>query len=348
MATQSSFRYRLDGTVALTFILVGALSFFIFAFRFKASKACYPISFRKDSVFFQDDPISLEVFTKDAQSFAWDFGDGTPAESSTSPTNIHMYRQTGRYTVKITVNGKCEEWKEVRIVARPIEMNRRPVVMQGPDTAVVNVPVTFTDNTSGATAWEWRFGETDEIDNTNRVATYIFREAGPKEIYLKVNGRNDMTTSRMIYVKDDPRLKEKKDNVKPVNKNKPTVRPPFNLKDSPTIKRNDPVEVKKEEVPSISNDDLEEQLKQVASGRKTAGDFSRYLCDLNMEVFYNKKKMTFAGMCEEIRKKVEDKNYVKSIHVIQTKIDHGCITFLNVTLDKYGLLKRTFIKKSKD
>lgn len=39
----------------------------------------------------------------DLREYIWDFGDGTPAETTTTPTNGHIYAETSKYEARLTV-----------------------------------------------------------------------------------------------------------------------------------------------------------------------------------------------------------------------------------------------------
>ena len=349
MATQNSYRFRFDGSVTLTLILAGAISLFILAFRVKNSKPYSAITIHtRDSIYYQDAAVSLSASSNDVQRFEWDFGDST-TEVSNVPNVIHRYKEPGTYTVTLTAPDKDPFWKRLRIMPSPkITDTHLQPTFTVPDVVMVGKQATFTDNTSGATSWEWSFGESDDVDNTNRVASYIYKSPGSKKVYLKINGQYDRATEKLILVKADPRMEEKESKPRveaKVNHNQPKPQ----MKDTPTTKSNKPEEVKKEEWPSISNSDFREQLKLVASGIRTSTDFSKYLCDPNIEANYNGETMNFSEMCKKIKDEMEDANYVKSVSVIQKKFDNnsGCVTGVIVKMEKYGWGKRVWIKKYK-
>lgn len=341
MSQRTPNRFRLDDRVFLTMLAVSVLALCVLAFRYKSYEPCRPVSLiARDSVYFTDVPIQFRAESKGAETFEWNFGDGTPHVRSTSATVFHTFRGMGSYQVTVTVNGKCTQWKKI-VVKKAQEVYDAPAAPEfsGPDSAYVNTFVTFTDRTLDATSWEWKFEESDNTGNSDRTASYRYTTPGPKTVFLRINGRSDRASTRMIYVKEqrqqssgekeDKTVKKKQDNGRnwrdiEINKEPDTPPPP------------PPPEQKK--APEISTGDLAAMLKQVASGKKTAADFSEYLCgNTNIEVYYNDRKMSFTEMCETIRKVKREKK-IKSLEVQKLyKSPLNCILSLSVDLDKKGL-----------
>jgi len=49
---------------------------------------------------------SKDMYGKPCASFVWDFGDGTPQQTTQQPTTKHAYKQIGHYPVTVTVKDK--------------------------------------------------------------------------------------------------------------------------------------------------------------------------------------------------------------------------------------------------
>ncbi|HSC37871.1 MAG TPA: PKD domain-containing protein, partial [Chitinophagaceae bacterium] len=102
------------------------------------------------------------------QSLVWDFGDGTQA---TDPHPIHAYNALGTYTIKMTANlGHCQDTKTktIQIIPRPVADFSAPVQVscKAPFTA------NFTGIATGATAWEWDFGDGTTASTQSPSHTY--------------------------------------------------------------------------------------------------------------------------------------------------------------------------------
>ncbi len=66
--------------------------------------------------------VAFQALATNAESFAWDFGDG---ETSTEQNPVHKYAQSGKYDVKVTATGKggtAEATTTVEIAASKYEM----------------------------------------------------------------------------------------------------------------------------------------------------------------------------------------------------------------------------------
>ena len=88
--------------------------------------------------------------------------------------------------------------------------------------------------------------------------------------------------------------------------------------------------------PSIKSAELEQMLFDFSQGKGSEADFSGYLCNqLQTQVRFDKKQMTFSQMCAAI-KEVKAKK-IKKIAVLSLSYDNSCISGLEVSLKKKGL-----------
>lgn len=123
--------------------------------------------------------------------YTWDFGDGTPVETSTVPDGMiqHQYADTGTYRVKLKValEDKCisETFTNAHVY---------PGFYPGFsfDGACIFTPFEFRDTTKsryGAAAfWRWNFGdETTEADTSRqRAPSWLYHSLGNKTVELVV------------------------------------------------------------------------------------------------------------------------------------------------------------------
>jgi hypothetical protein len=192
MTTRIS-NYKIDGKVIETMLITSALFLLLMAFKYKNTEPCRKVdfSFRTASRFdvaYEKERVYFSSELKyDANSWQWDFGDKTPADATSGPYTTHEYKQPGQYTVRLIINGKCTEAKNISIVSRAQSSNRlylRPV--WPPESLVAGKDYYFGDSTAGATAWSWYFGK-DETRRTKQNMRYQFVEPGEYTVILVVN-----------------------------------------------------------------------------------------------------------------------------------------------------------------
>lgn len=109
-------------------------------------------------------------------SIAWSFGDGGV---STSNDPCHSYTASGTYEVEMIACGTagCDtvnQTIDVTIVNAAIAYN--PVIVYE------NEIVSFTSNSSGATSWDWNFG--DGGTSTQENPTHLYTDAGTYNVIL--------------------------------------------------------------------------------------------------------------------------------------------------------------------
>ncbi|MEP7277792.1 MAG: PKD domain-containing protein [Bacteroidota bacterium] len=345
MSKKSSSFFHVDEQVFFTMGALCVLSLVIMAFRFAAHTPCSPVKIAvNSSALIAGNVIRFNAATQQGKSFSWNFGDGTSKDEEISITN-HEFKNAGRYTVTVLVNGQCSDMQDVVISDAPVIVNTslQPLIAANPsDTAYINEPVSFSDISTASTKWEWRFGQTNSIDATDRNPTYTFTVPGRKTVKLKVNDRSDMIVSYSIMVIDRPLEKTLLPRARPE-----LPRPQAPIVILPSQPHSEPLkpvlpDVKKDDVkekvkaPALTNEQLKAMLRQVAEGQKRAEDFSEYLGgQLGISVTLNNNVMTFTKMCEELRgmKKIKE---IKVIPVTDRETNH--ILSMNVVVEKKKLL----------
>lgn len=145
--------------------------------------------------------------------YIWDFGDGTPADTSLIPdgTLQHQYADTGSYRVhlKVTLKGQCID--EAFAVAHVYPGFFPGFTVNG---ACLYTPFEFKDTTKSRygkpAAWRWIFGdETTEADSSHSAAPqWLYHSLGQKTVMLDVasnKGCRD-TVSVVVDVTEKPDL----------------------------------------------------------------------------------------------------------------------------------------------
>jgi len=118
----------------------------------------------------------------DALSYLWDFGNG---QTSTSASFTPTYNTTGQYTVslKVTMAGGCSFTKTE---TNFIKVASKPVALFSLSNTVGCAPLSpgITNQSSGATAYFWTFGDNTHSTEANPVKTYT--QSGQYSIKLIV------------------------------------------------------------------------------------------------------------------------------------------------------------------
>jgi hypothetical protein len=335
----------LDEKVILTMIIVALLGLLITGFKYKNYEHCFDFHIKAKASFYRtDEPIHFETDALYAKEFLWDFGDNENSETNISSV-VHAYNLPGEYTVALTINGTCTEYKTIYITRAPKLEN--PLLQPRficPQQAEVGKAVTFQDTTSGAHSWEWRFGETAVIDATASTASYVYKTPGLKTISLVLNNDPKQLGVCKVYVNDKT--------VAPSRSNARTPRssgPSFVIvparPQTPTLEeQNHPqpavTEPPKPQGVSISKQELESKLRGVVNNYLTPENFSQYFCNnLNVPVSLNGTEITFTQFCTKLSSIKNDKK-IKQLNVQQIKSSEtNCLIGLNVSLKmKQGFL----------
>lgn len=147
-----------------------------------------PISF-KDSVFA---PLY-------GNNFRWDFGDGSGiVNCATCSTQTHSYSSNGTYIVKAvaTTSTGCTDTATITI-----NVYSKPTAnFSGtPTTVCPDLPVSFTNSSTGATSYLWNLGNSLTSDSTNKVTKYFSPGTYTVTLIASNNGCKD-TLTRSNYI----------------------------------------------------------------------------------------------------------------------------------------------------
>jgi gliding motility-associated-like protein len=137
------------------------------AFKAAVNKACV-----NEGIVFTSESIG-------ALSWKWDFGDG---QTSTAKLPTHLYLAPGTYTIKLVVTGGfgCTD-----SVTHDVIVNPNPISSFTATTNCHLFPTQFTDQSTGATKWEWNFGDATPINNTTSPI-HVFPKSGTFDVVLTV------------------------------------------------------------------------------------------------------------------------------------------------------------------
>lgn len=337
------FDVKFDLKIVLFFVLFLLVSIIYFLVQFFNKVDCDTARFYVLSEHFQSNE-SVEFYdkTENANNWLWDFGDGTDSDSR--PHTFHIYKQPGKYTVSLTINGVCIHTKEV-IINDNQSMNRSemPIIMAS-KIITVGQPTYFRGIKDDGRTWEWSFGENNGVDDTAQNPVYTFAKAGEKIITLVTNGNFNSVARIAVYV--HPRTIKQINPLDVASYEYEKEPEKFSLPKGKVQK--DPLEDMLQYIPvasrteakkdtlkietkasKISEDQFEILLLKVAEGNKVKDDFEDFLCgNYEMPVVKNGEDLlTFDQFCENIKGK---KIRIDAIRLNKDK-NTNCIKGLNIS-----------------
>ncbi len=134
----------------------------------------FSADFTYDSVVCNGEPVNFnEQSTGTELSFAWDFGDGSPVDSSPNPTHVYPWvdsTQTWTVTFTATDSANCDT-----TITKDVTVSK-PVTDFSADTTFAACPpldVQFTDATAGnINDWQWDLGDSSTASSKNPIHSY--------------------------------------------------------------------------------------------------------------------------------------------------------------------------------
>ncbi len=132
-----------------------------------------------------------------ATSYLWNFGD---TQTSTAVNPAHTYTQAGTYTVTLTATNACGSDDEVKTNYITVTCTAPIANFSGsPTSGEAPLTVYFTDASSGATSWDWDFG--DGGSSTAQNPSHTYYSAGTYTVALTVtNSCGSDTETKTNYI----------------------------------------------------------------------------------------------------------------------------------------------------
>jgi len=341
MINKPSF-FRIDENVFITMGTVCLLALIVLGFQYAGKETCQPVSIAYSDSLMAGNIIRFRADMPGGQAYLWNFGDGTSKEEKAG-TTTHIFKSAGLYEVLVLVNGSCDQTRTILVKDAPIVINTGllPVIISS-DTLYTGKPAIFTDGSTASTSWEWSFGETNSVNDTNQTATYVYNTPGYKKVYLRVNGRYDLTREKLVYVIDaaadrnrkistpKPGVPVRPTPVSPVIKSAPAVDPISQQTEEKKPATTEPVVQK---APDVSTEQLAAMIKSIAGGEKGPDVFAPYFCsDKTIKVAYNGTVISFSKFCEELKELKKKK--IKKISVWRNvNAQTNCIESMVVTIE---------------
>lgn len=318
------------------------LALIVLGFQYAGRETCQPVSIAYSDSLMAGNIVRFRADMPGGRMYSWNFGDGASKEEKEN-TTTHIFKNAGQYEISVLVNGSCEQTRTIVVKEAPIVINTGmlPVIISA-DTLYTGKPATFTDGSTTSTSWEWSFGETNSVNDTNQTATYTYNTPGYKKVYLRVNGRYDLTREKLVYVRDEAEERNKKlvtpkpalpvrpAPVSPVIKPDPVVDPISRQTEDKKPADSEPVVQK---APDVSTEQLAAMIKSIAGGDKGPDVFDPYLCsDKTIKVAYNGTVIPFSKFCEELKELKKKK--IKKISVWRNvNAQTNCIESMVVTIE---------------
>lgn len=105
------------------------------------------------------DTVWFNNTSSNSTSWIWDFGDGSPLDTTQHP--VHVYSTNGTYTVCVTAMSNCDS--ATSCVSITVCMPATAGFTSGTPSGGT---VSFIDQSTNTTGWSWDFGDGSPIDNS--------------------------------------------------------------------------------------------------------------------------------------------------------------------------------------
>lgn len=126
-------------------------------------------------------PVAFADSTKGADRWLWEFGNGDVSEKQYGE---YVFPQTGRYQIRLTVDGKLEKKFLVNVREPKKEEISELITIDAPEEAIQGEYIVFRGEGSSKN-WRWEFGETGIVDATEKTAIYKFELPGQYTVSLR-------------------------------------------------------------------------------------------------------------------------------------------------------------------
>jgi PKD repeat protein len=144
-------------------------------------------------------------------SYLWDFGDG---KTSTEPVVTYVYKESGDYTVKLSVTDNSGFECSTAVTSQTVRVNMPPhASFVSEDKACVNEPVSYDANASyddiaKELTYAWNFGDGTVLEGSPRVKK-AYLKGGDYRIQLTTDDQSATTCSRataekLIHINEAP------------------------------------------------------------------------------------------------------------------------------------------------
>ncbi|NER19149.1 PKD domain-containing protein [Spongiivirga citrea] len=334
--------FHIDKSVLLFFLMVILISGSVFGYRFYNYTPCGVVDFDTlEQEYRVGEIIRFKDKSTQVSNREWNFGDNSERDARVAP--FHTYKKPGKYQISLKVNNRCIKTKTIVVKEKRFILDSTKLAnFTIPRSIRVGELLTTREFTKDGQSWEWRFGETAEINSTLKQPTYIYQSPGLKTITLIVNGDTRYATSKRINVlekiDDTPAPPRRRERQRTTLSEAPTI-------DATPIVGVDiiPEEPEEEEeetpppfrAPDIGTGGLEALFQSIGLKTGTVSDFSRYTCDnKNIPLSVSGNSMTLDEFCKYLEKKGK-KRIIKVKRI--NRAENNCITSMILTSKKKSI-----------
>lgn len=339
-----SIKTHFDRNVFITFLVLLLVGFSLLSFKMDSTVNCDNVGFEVISDSYTAESL-IEFKSTDTSGveWEWNFGDGSAPMYRSDV--VHQFTEPGKYIVSLQMNGQCVTTRNIAITEgqKRIDPALIPNILL-PKHVRVGEEVVFANDSEFAESWQWSFGETHNIDGTNKKERYTFKRPGEKTILLVVN--EDLRHEAKQRITVLPALKERKkrnisrrtDPIEAVLRQQIMDKPLAETEKEKEKKRKEDIE--KINRIEVSQDQLQQMLMGYSNRRIDDSAIRNYFCYSNIPVFSKTgERFTVSQFFNEIRDVKMELNAIKMVRDTQT----GCIKSLTVDMrTKKGLFWKKF------
>jgi PKD repeat protein len=141
--------------------------------------------------------------------YAWDFGDGSPAQSGQK--SEYTYEKAGTYTVTLTVGDATKLQNKATITVSVKEPGVQAVIKATPEEGTAPLVIQFDGSGSSTykgniVSYEWNFGDNSPTTIQGAQITHKYTNVGTYTVKLKAvtNLNENGTAQKTIYVREVP------------------------------------------------------------------------------------------------------------------------------------------------
>lgn len=240
------------------------------------------------------EPLLYSDSSTIARQWKWEFGNGDYADRS---AGSYVFKEPGRYQVRLTVNGKYERVFLVDVRQKTATETDRLVSINAPETAMQGEYIFFTGEGDDK-QWRWEFGESSGIDSREKSPIYSYSNPGTYEVRLSTENTQYPVTHRI------------------------EIMPKYMEKDSM-------------DVMTIIGADIRDKLQAISDGKSFNTNYnyilSKYLCsnEKTVVVVNNNKYNDIYSYCQGLRL-IGKKSAIEQVVVEIKNLQTGCVDKMTV------------------
>ncbi len=324
-----------DNKVYLSFLFIFLFGIGVLIAKYTKKENCIDADFDMIALTFTTgDLIEFKSIGDDGYKWEWDFGDRTEKEFVSN--TLHKYDSVGMYNITLKINNSCVVNKQLyirdKVYVKKTNGDGAPEMKFTHKEIRVGDVVSFECPSKFATKWEWRFGESDEINAISQETTYVFDEEGEYKISLVVNDdiENALIKTITVYPKSDERRRVRRRRTDYIDGVLLGQIPDDPDEEIPGEEDSDMV--------VFSRKDAQKMLENYALGKIDFEDIKHNFCSNNIRVINTSGKISSL-------KKLLNAIRAKQIKIIDVNLykneKTGCVKTMNVDLK----IKGTFFWK---